>query len=245
MIEIKDLHKSFGDNHVLRGVNLTIPEKKITVILGRSGVGKSVLLKHIIGLLKPDSGNIFIDGIDITRASSRELWNVRKRMAMVFQGSALLDSLPVWENVTLALRVHDHLPEEDLRRIACDKLTLVEMAGSEEFMPSELSGGMKKRVAIARALAIEPKYLLFDEPTTGLDPLTAQKINELIKDLQKTLGLTAIIVTHDLQCTFTVADKIAMLAEGKIIFEGDIEGFKTSNIPLIKQYLATFNITRG
>lgn len=227
MIEIVDVHKSFNSNKVLNGVIFNIEDGKTTVIIGSSGCGKTVLLKHIVGLLIPDAGKIIIDGVDITKITKKELFEIRKKISVVFQLSALLDSLTVAENITLALREHTKLSEKELMKIAKEKLSLVKMEGTENLLPSALSGGMKKRVAIARALATNPKYILYDEPTTALDPITANKIDELICELQEKFHMTAVIVTHDLTSAYKVGDKIAMLANGKIIFEGTPEEVKS------------------
>lgn len=229
MIEIVNLHKSFYDNHVLRGVNLKIYDGETLVIIGKSGCGKSVLLKHIMGILKPDEGKVFVDGIDINHSESN-LFEIRKRFGMVFQGAALFDSLTVAENVIIGLREHTRLSYGEMLDIAKEKLSLVGLEGTEHLKPAELSGGMKKRVGIARALAHDPEYVLYDEPTTGLDPIMADRINKLMLDLKKRLKKTTIVVTHDMHSAFMVGDRIAMLDEGKIIFEGTPgETLKTKN----------------
>ncbi|MCK4352750.1 ATP-binding cassette domain-containing protein [candidate division WOR-3 bacterium] len=233
MIKIANLKKSFNDNHVLCGINLEIPVGSTTVVIGSSGCGKTVLLKHIIGLMRPDDGKVAIDGIEISGIYGTGLFKLRQRMGMVFQGSALLDSLTVYENISLGLREHKRLSKSELHSIVKEKLSLVHLVGAENLMPSQLSGGMKKRVAIARALAINPDYILYDEPTTALDPITAKKIDSLICDLQVKLSITTIAVTHDLVSAYKIGNKIAMLAEGKIIFEGtpmDIKKCKKKEI---------------
>ena len=229
MIEIIDLHKSFGDNYVLRGVELQVHNGETLVIIGKSGCGKSVLLKHIMGILKPDRGKVLVDGEDINHSSS-DLFEIRKRFGMVFQGAALFDSLTVAENVIIGLREHTRLPYQEMLKIAREKLSLVGLDGTENLKPAELSGGMKKRVGIARALAHDPEYILYDEPTTGLDPIMADRINKLMLDLKKRLRKTTIIVTHDMHSAFMVGDRIAMLDEGRIIFDGTPEEtLKTKN----------------
>ena len=230
MIKIEDLHKSFGDNHVLKGINLEVRDGETLVIIGRSGCGKSVLLKHIVGLLKPDKGRVVVDGIEVHRVSRREVFDLRRRFGMVFQGAALFDSLTVKENVAIGLREHLKLSEEEIDRIVKEKLELVGLRNVEHLKPAELSGGMKKRVGIARALAHDPEYILYDEPTTGLDPIMADRINKLMLDLKRRLKKTTIMVTHDMHSAFMVGDRIAMLDEGKIIFEGTPEEtLKTKN----------------
>jgi len=220
MIVLKNIHKSFGDHKVLDGVNLTVEEKQITTIIGMSGTGKSVLLKHIIGLLKPDAGEIFVDEIPITRMREEELnQKLRIKMSMVFQEAALWDSLTIFENIALALRIHKQLTQKEISRLIHENLEMVDLRGIENAYPVELSGGMKKRVGIARAIAIRPKYLLYDEPTTGLDPINAAMINGLILRLNRDLDITSIVITHDISSVSKIADQIAMLDNGKIIVD--------------------------
>lgn len=238
MIKILDLHKSFGKQKVLEGVNLEIEEGKITVIIGRSGGGKSVLLKHIIGLLKPDSGHIFVDGIDITRLNERELDKIRKNFGMLFQEAALFDSMTVEENVAFPLREHTKKTDEEIKRIVSDRLNAVGLAGVENKMPSELSGGMRKRVGLARAIVMNPRIVLFDEPTTGLDPIMTGAVNSLIIDTQKRFNLTSIVISHDVSSIFKIGHKIAMLYEGKIVEYGTPEEIKTSKNPVLAQFLS-------
>jgi phospholipid/cholesterol/gamma-HCH transport system ATP-binding protein len=237
MIEIIDLHKSFGDNKVLDGVNLTINKGETTTIIGRSGVGKSVLLKHIIGLVKPDKGRILIDGEDITLYKNERLVKLRQRFGMLFQGSALFDSMTVEENVGLGLREHTKLPEEEIREIVREKLRLVGLRGVEEVKPAELSGGMKKRVGLARAIAMNPEYILYDEPTTGLDPIMADAINYLIIRMKNELNVTSIAVTHDIVSAYKISNRIAMIYEGKIIFVGSPEEVKGTADPIVRQFV--------
>jgi phospholipid/cholesterol/gamma-HCH transport system ATP-binding protein len=237
MIEIIDLHKSFGDNKVLDGVNLTINKGETTTIIGRSGVGKSVLLKHIIGLVKPDKGRILIDGEDITLYKNEKLVKLRQRFGMLFQGSALFDSMTVEENVGLGLREHTKLPEEEIRKIVREKLRLVGLRGVEEVKPAELSGGMKKRVGLARAIAMNPEYILYDEPTTGLDPIMADAINYLIIRMKNELNVTSIAVTHDIVSAYKISNRIAMIYEGKIIFVGSPEEVKSTEDPIVRQFV--------
>ena len=237
MIEIKDLYKNFGNNQVLNGVDLNINKGETIVILGRSGCGKSVLLKHIIGLMRPDKGKIFIDGEEITAYNDEKLYNLRKRFGMLFQGSALFDSMTVEENVGLGLTEHTRLGKEKIREVVKEKLRLVGMAGVEDLKPAELSGGMKKRVGLARAIAMEPEFVLYDEPTTGLDPIMADVINELIISLRNSLSITSIAVTHDIVSAYKIADRIAMLYEGKIVFTGTPEETKNTTDPVVKQFI--------
>jgi len=237
MIEIVDLHKSFGDNKVLDGVNLTISKGETTTIIGRSGVGKSVLLKHIIGLVKPDEGKILIDGEDITLCKNEKLVELRQRFGMLFQGSALFDSMTVQENVGLGLREHTKLPEEEIREIVREKLRLVGLSGVENSKPAELSGGMKKRVGLARAIAMSPEYILYDEPTTGLDPIMADAINYLIIRMKNELNITSIAVTHDIVSAYKISSRIAMIYEGKIIFVGTPEEVKNTDDPIVRQFV--------
>ena len=237
MLEIIDLQKSFGDNRVLGGVNLVVREGETVVVLGRSGCGKSVLLKHIIGLMKPDSGKILVGGVDVTTLEGKDLFELRKRFGMVFQSSALFDSLSVWENVGLGLIEHTDLSEEEIRKTVCEKLDLVGLSKLEEARPSELSGGMKKRVGFARAIAMDPEVVLYDEPTTGLDPIMGDVINRLIRSLQRTLKITSIVVTHDMNSAYKVGDKLAMLHGGKIVFEGAPGEIKLSKDDIVKQFI--------
>jgi phospholipid/cholesterol/gamma-HCH transport system ATP-binding protein len=238
MIKLLNLHKSFRTQKVLDGLDLEIETGKTTVIIGRSGGGKSVLLKHIIGLIRPDSGEVLIDGKDITRLGDRDLNEIRKKFGMLFQEAALFDSMTVGENVAFPLREHTRMKEEEIRRTVADRLHAVGLTGVEEKMPSELSGGMRKRVGLARAIAMQPQIVLFDEPTTGLDPVMTEAINRLIIETQKNFNLTCVVISHDIQSIFTVGHRIAMLYEGKIIAYGTPEELKTSRNPVIVQFLA-------
>lgn len=237
MIEITDLKKSFDNKPVLNGVNLTIQKGETLTIIGRSGEGKSVLLKHIIGLLKPDSGRIIIDGEDITEHNREQAMNFRKKFGMLFQGAALLDSMTVDENIGLGLREHSNLPESQISSIVREKLLQVGLKDIENSKPAELSGGMKKRVGLARAIAMEPEYILYDEPTTGLDPIMADAINELIIHLQNTLNITSIAVTHDMVSAYKISNRIAMLHEGKIIFSGAPKEIRDTSNPVVRQFI--------
>lgn len=236
-IVFKDLKKRFGEHEVLTGINLSIAEGETIVVLGGSGAGKSVLLRHINGLLKPDAGRVFVDGEDITDFSEEQLIPIRTKVGMVFQGGALFDSLDVFENVAYALREHTTFSEEEIAARVNEKLRLVGLEDAQEMMPSDLSGGMKKRVSLARALAIEPKGLLYDEPTTGLDPIIAKKINEMIRNLQNILGVTSVVVTHDIKSAFTVGDRIALLYKGKIRFVGTVQETQTTDDPIVREFI--------
>ncbi|GAH17278.1 unnamed protein product, partial [marine sediment metagenome] len=207
------------------------------VIIGRSGCGKSVLLKHIIGILKPNKGKVIIGGTDITKMSERELNQARRKFGMLFQGAALFDSLTVGENVAFGLRRHTRLSQEKIKRIVGEKLRLVGLVGIEDLKPAELSGGMKKRVGLARAIAMEPEIVLYDEPTTGVDPIMGDAVNELIIELHDKLKITSIAVTHDMISAYKIADKIAMLYEGKIIEVGTPEEIKNTNNPIVRQFI--------
>jgi phospholipid/cholesterol/gamma-HCH transport system ATP-binding protein len=237
MIELIDIHKSFGTNRVLRGINLQIKKGESVVIIGGSGSGKTVLLKHIIGLLRPDKGIVKIDGIDLLRLREDELNKIRRRFGMLFQSSALFDSLTVWENVGFGLRQNTKLSEAEIKEIAIQKLRMVGLVGVEDLMPSELSGGMRKRVGLARAIAMDPEILLYDEPTTGLDPIMADAINELIIEMRERLNVTSVAITHDMKSAYKIADRIAMLYNGVIIRTGTPDEIKNTSDPVIKQFV--------
>ncbi len=238
MIKLVGIHKSFGRQKVLDGLNLDIEDCKTTVIIGGSGGGKSVLLKHIIGLLKPDSGQVFVDGVDIASLNDRGLNEIRKKFGMLFQEAALFDSMNVMENVAFPLREHTRKKDKEIREIVKERLKAVGLTGVEDKMPSELSGGMRKRVGLARAIAMQPQIVLFDEPTTGLDPVMTEAINELIVETQRNFDLTCVVISHDVQSIFTVGHKIAMLYEGKIIEYGTPEKIKMSSNPVLRQFLS-------
>ena len=237
MIDIIDVHKSFGNHHVLKGINLKIQKGESVVVIGGSGSGKSVLLKHIIGLLKPDKGTVMVDNIDLSKLSENELNEVRKKFGMLFQSSALFDSMKVWENVGFGLKRHTKLADDEIKEIAVQKLKMVGLVGVEDIMPSELSGGMRKRVGLARAIAMEPEILLYDEPTTGLDPIMADAINDLIVEMRERLNITSVAITHDMKSAYKIADKIAMLYNGKIIETGLPDEIKNSSNPVVKQFI--------
>jgi len=236
-IEIKDLVKSFGDRVVLNGINLKVYKGETLVIMGGSGCGKSTLLRHMIGTHRPDSGSVIIKGKDITKLSESEFDKIRKIYGMVFQNAALYDSMTVKENIALALREHTKLAPDIIDIIIKMKLELVGLRGFENFMPSELSGGMRRRVGLARAISMDPEMVLYDEPTAGLDPIVAGVIDKLILDLSKKLHITSIVVTHDMKSVFSIADRVVMLYEGKIIAEGAMEDIKNSADPRVKQFI--------
>jgi phospholipid/cholesterol/gamma-HCH transport system ATP-binding protein len=236
-IRYVDLHKSFGGNHVLRGVDLEIRRGETVVVLGGSGSGKSVLIRHTIGLHQPDEGEVWVDGQQITGFGEDRLIETRKKVGMLFQAGALFDSMSVEGNVAYALREHTDWDEDKIRARVEEVLGLVELEEVEDLMPSDLSGGMRKRVALARAIALAPQCILYDEPTTGLDPITANTINYLIRSLQKRLGVTSIVVTHDIHSAFTVGDRIAFLREGKILFDGKVEEARKTSEPLLRNFL--------
>jgi phospholipid/cholesterol/gamma-HCH transport system ATP-binding protein len=236
-IECRDVWKSFGRKSVLRGLNLTIQPGETVVVIGQSGSGKSVLLKHIVGLIYPDRGAILIDGIDITKLNRKKLFELRMGFGMVFQGAALFDSYTVEENVGLAMREHTALSDDEVNRIAEEKLRMVGLDGVGDKHPAELSGGMKKRVGFARAIAMEPKCVLYDEPTTGLDPINADVINNLIVKLSNELHITSIVVTHDLASAYKVGDRIVMLHDGKVLFEGTPEQVKSTSNAIVRQFI--------
>jgi len=239
MIKISNLYKRFGENEVLRGLNLEVKTGELMVIIGPSGCGKSVLLKHIIGLLRPDSGEILIDGVDITRLKGKELKEIRFMFGMVFQAGALFDSLTVGENVAFGLRQHTNLTEQEIRNLVSEKLRLVGLEGIEDLKIEELSGGMKKRVALARAIIMNPKIILYDEPTTGVDVAMIDNINRLIRDLQDRLKVTSIAVTHDLENAYKIADRIAVFHAGKIARIETVEEMKKMEEEILEKYMRT------
>ena len=237
MIDVKRLTKAFEDRSVLDAVDLTIRTGETMVIIGRSGCGKSVLLKHIIGLMKPDSGTVVIDGKNIPTLTGRELDQFRLRCGMLFQSAALFDSMTVFENVSFALREHSTLAKEAIAQRVHECLQLVGLQNVDDHYPAELSGGMRKRVGLARALAISPEIILYDEPTTGIDPIMSDVINDLIITLRDRLKVTSIVVTHDMRSAYKVADRIAMLYNGKIIAVGTPEEIKTTKNPYVQQFV--------
>lgn len=237
MIELRDVVVAYDTRVILDSVNLTIKDGETLVILGGSGSGKSTLLRLIIGLQRPTSGQIIVDGVDITTLSEEEFNRVRQKMGMVFQYSALFDSMSVGENVAFGLREHTNLSDDRIQHIVDERLGWVGLSGYESYMPNELSGGMKKRVSLARAIALDPTLILYDEPSSGLDPITSGTISMLIRGMQERLGCTSIVVTHDMQSAFYVADRIALLDKGKFIEVSKTEDFKNSSNPKVQQFI--------
>jgi len=238
MIKLVGVEKALGGEPVLRGVNLTIPVGKLTTIIGRSGEGKSVLLRHMIGLMQPDRGDVWVDGLEISRLKGKRLNQVRERFAMVFQGAALFDSLTVFENVAFPLREKRHSPEPEVIRRVEEKLEQVGLAAMGHKFPAELSGGMKKRAGLARALVMEPEIILFDEPTTGLDPLMAKTIRELIVGMHRAFGFTAVMVSHEIPDIFAISDWVAMLRGGAIAAMAPPAEFQRTSDPGIREFIA-------
>lgn len=236
-IEVTGLRTRYGDREVLKGLTFTIPKGKTTVILGGSGCGKSTLLKHLIGLLKPSEGSIKIGSREITALTDSEMDDVRRKMGVLFQGSALLNSLTIAENVALPIREHTKINEATIQIMVRMKLDLVGLSGFDHFYPSQLSGGMKKRAGLARALALDPEMLFFDEPSAGLDPVTAAGLDDLILKLQKAFRMTIVVVTHELPSVFVIADYVIMLDKGQVLFFGPLEELKASDHPRIRQFL--------
>lgn len=237
IVDIKDVYKSFDEKDVHMGVTLSIKKGENITVLGGSGSGKSVLLKEITGLLKPDSGEVIVEGESIGPMSEAELVNVRKKIGMLFQGAALFDSLSVYENIAYPLRENTDFPEDKIAETVARNLKNVGLPGIEDKMPADLSGGMKKRVGLARALAMNPKILLYDEPTTGLDPPNISRINQLIRHMQKEFGITGVIITHDVESAFEVSDRIAFLHHGKIVFTGTVEEARNTDIEVLKDFI--------
>ncbi|MDP1914943.1 MAG: ABC transporter ATP-binding protein [Myxococcales bacterium] len=241
IIQIIDLHKSFGSHEVLSGITLDVPAGSTLVILGGSGSGKTVLMKHMIGLLKPDSGRVIVDGEDIVPLGPEGLERMRRKFGMVFQAAALFDSMTVFENVSFPLREHrKDLSEDEIRALVKEKLGIVGLKNVEEKYPADLSGGMRKRVGLARAIVLGPKIVLYDEPTTGLDPITTDYVDEMILDAKKELGVTSVVISHDIASAFKVADNIAFLYQGHIIDQGHPSKLRHSENPAVKLFLSTW-----
>lgn len=236
-IIVRNLSKSFGGREVLKNISFDVYEGEIFILMGGSGSGKSTTIKHIIGLLKPDSGSIEIDGVDITKLSKKELIEFRKKLGYLFQEGALFDSLKVWENVGFYYLENTKMKEKDIRKLATEKLSLVGLKGIEDLYPSQLSGGMRKRVSLARAISTNPEIVLYDEPTSGLDPITSAVIDNLILHLRNTLGMTSIVVTHDLASAFSIGDRIAFIHKGVIYAIGTPEEIKQNPDPLVQQFI--------
>ena len=237
VIRIVDLYKSFAGVPVLNGLNLEIERGRINFIIGRSGGGKSVLLKNIIALMKPDSGHIYVDDLDIVGLKEHALNRVRQRFGMLFQDAALFDSMTVGDNVAFPLVEHSRLKTKEIKRLVGEKLAMVGLEGVEDLMPSEISGGMRKRVGLARAMILEPDILLFDEPTTGLDPIMCEQVDEMIVRTQTGLGSTSIVISHDIPATLRIAHRVAMIYEGRIAACGTPEDIKNSDDPVVQQFL--------
>ncbi len=237
MIRIRGLRKRLGERQVLNGVDLDIEKGESIVVMGRSGTGKSVLLKHIVGLMVPDEGTIEVDGEQVVGMPVRQLNEVRKKFGFLFQGAALFDSMTVAENVGLPLREHQRMPANEIRERVRERLEWVGLQGVEAMKPASLSGGMRKRVGLARAIVMNPEFVLYDEPTTGLDPIMADVIDQLIRALQQRLGVTSIVVTHDMTSAYKVGDRLAMLHEGKVVFTGTPDEIRGTSNPLVRQFV--------
>jgi len=235
-VEFRDVHKAYGTKQVLRGADLTVYRGEVLVILGGSGSGKSVTLRHMLGLEAPDSGRVLVEEEDITDFPEEELYRVRKKFGMLFQSGALFDSMTVFENVAFPLREHTEMGDEEIARAVRERLELVNLPHTEHLMPVDLSGGMRKRVGLARSIVLDPKMILYDEPTTGLDPITAQKINEMIIDLQTKLNVTSVVVTHDIQSAFSVGDRIAFLNKGVFEWVGTMDEARDSDHPILREF---------
>jgi phospholipid/cholesterol/gamma-HCH transport system ATP-binding protein len=237
VIDIRDVHKRFGQRQILNGANLQIYKGETMVIMGGSGCGKSTLLRHMIGSVRPDSGTVYVMNSDIANMGEEELDAIKKKFGMLFQSGALFDSLSVKENVAMPLREHTKLDENIISIMVKMKLELVGLRGFEDLMPAQLSGGMKKRVGLARAIVMDPEIVFYDEPTTGLDPIMAGVIDKLILDLSKKLSITSVVVTHDMKSVFRIADRIAMLHEGKVVEVGLADEIKDTANPIVKQFI--------
>ena len=236
-IEMVDVHKGFGDKEVLKGFTLSIPEGQTTSVIGGSGSGKSVMLKHIVGLLRPDHGEVWVDGENVSRLDQESLYILRRNVGYVFQFSALFDSMTIEENVGMGLRRLSEHSEADIRDRVMECLRLVDLEGYDQRLPSELSGGQRKRAGLARAIAAQPKYILYDEPTTGLDPVTTSVIDELIMRMADELSVTGLVITHDMTSAFRVSDRIAMLYDGRIRYEGTPEEMREAEDPVVKGFI--------
>ena len=244
MIAFRGLEKAFGAKRVLTGFSLSVREGETMVIVGGSGTGKSVALKHVVGLLEPDAGEVEVDGQIVSRLRRRDLTELRAHIGYVFQFAALFDSMTIFENVAFGLR-RRHLDEATIRERVAESLRLVDLAGTEQGMPADLSGGMRKRVGLARAIALRPKYLLYDEPTTGLDPVTSAVIDELMVRTREALGVTSIVITHDMRSAYRVGDRIAMLYEGRIRQEGTVAEIQQTTDPVVRQFIEGRPSVRG
>jgi phospholipid/cholesterol/gamma-HCH transport system ATP-binding protein len=237
MIRLVDVYKSFGPKHVLQGFTLDVPEGETMVIIGYSGTGKSVAIKHIVGLLQPDAGDVIVDGMSVPELPRRELYDLRARIGYVFQFAALFDSLSIGENVAMGLRKQKALSDRDIADRVQQALELVDLPGVADRFPAELSGGMRKRVGIARAIALRPKYILYDEPTTGLDPVTSAVIDQLMVRMREKLGVTSVVITHDMRSAYTVGTRIAMLYEGRVEAVGTVDEIRHTTNPVVRQFI--------
>jgi phospholipid/cholesterol/gamma-HCH transport system ATP-binding protein len=237
MISLRNVYKAFGSKHVLSGFSLDVEEGETVAIIGFSGAGKSVAIKHIVGLLMPDKGEVIVDGLNVPSLSRQELYQLRARIGYVFQFAALFDSLTIGENVAMGLRKQEGLTETEIEERVHEALELVDLPDVAERSPAELSGGMRKRVGIARAIALRPKYILYDEPTTGLDPVTSAVIDDLMVRMERQLGVTGVVITHDMRSAYTVANRIAMLYEGKVRQFGTVDDIKNTTDPVVRQFI--------
>ena len=237
MIEFKNIHKAFGPKKVLRGVDLAVRKGEIMFIIGQSGAGKSVLVKHLVGLLRPDQGRVYLDGEDVTDLSEAQFFRIRKKCSYVFQNSTLFDSMTLLDNVALPIRKHQKVSLKKARELAMGKLALVNMEGEAQRYPADFGDGMRKKVAIARALTLDPEFVIFDEPTTGIDPISANIVDRLIRDLSDRLGVTSIVVSHDLRSIFGVADRVAMLYQGKFVHDGPPQSYRETSDPIVEQFI--------
>jgi phospholipid/cholesterol/gamma-HCH transport system ATP-binding protein len=242
-VEFHDVYKSYGPKPVLRGASVTVYRGEVMVILGGSGSGKSVTLRHMLGLEAPDAGRVVVEDEDITDLPEEELYRVRKKFGMLFQSGALFDSMTVFENIAFPLREHTDMSDGEIDRAVREKLELVNLPGTSHLMPVDLSGGMRKRVGLARAIVLDPKMILYDEPTTGLDPITAARINDLIIDLQSKLNVTSVVVTHDIQSAFSVGDRIAFLNRGVFEWVGSMEAARDADHPVLREFLKASSVT--
>jgi phospholipid/cholesterol/gamma-HCH transport system ATP-binding protein len=237
LIQLKDVHKAFGPKRVLDGFTLDVPEGETTVIIGYSGTGKSVAIKHIVGLLEPDSGEVWVDGLNVPELPRRELYALRSHIGYVFQFAALFDSFNIGENVAMGLRKQGELDDREISIRVDEALDLVDLPDVRDKFPAELSGGMRKRVGIARAIALRPKYILYDEPTTGLDPVTSAVIDQLMVRMREKLHVTGVVITHDMRSAYTVGTRIAMLYEGRVRFDGTIAEIQATTDPIVRQFI--------
>jgi phospholipid/cholesterol/gamma-HCH transport system ATP-binding protein len=237
LIQLIDVYKAFGSKRILEGFTLDVPEGETMVIIGYSGTGKSVAIKHIVGLLEPDSGNVIVDGLEVPSLPRRELYKLRARIGYVFQFAALFDSMRIGENVAMGLRKQNELTEREIADRVDEALDLVDLPGVADRFPAELSGGMRKRVGIARAIALRPKYILYDEPTTGLDPVTSAVIDQLMVRMRKKLGVTGVVITHDMRSAYTVGTRVAMLYEGRVRGVWTVDEIQRTDDPVVRQFI--------